>query len=173
MGFLSSLISRLTPDAPVKPVAGSVFDFKIRSLQGKEIDLNAYRGKKLLLVNTASRCGYTYQYEDLQKLHEQYGNQVAVVGFPANNFLWQEPGTNDDIASFCEVNYGVTFPLSEKISVKGRDKHPLYQWLQNKTGKTPSWNFCKYLFDEQGNFLGFYPPTVKPMDPEIVEKIKV
>jgi glutathione peroxidase len=173
MGFLSSLISRLTPDAPVKAVAGSVFDFKIRSLQGKEIDLNAYRGKKLLLVNTASRCGYTYQYEDLQKLHEQYGNQVAVVGFPANNFLWQEPGTNDDIASFCEVNYGVTFPLSEKISVKGRDKHPLYQWLQNKTGKAPSWNFCKYLFDEQGNFLGFYPPTVKPMDPEIVEKIKV
>ena len=111
------------------------------------------------------------QYADLEKLHEQFGNKVAVLGFPANNFLWQEPGSNEDIATFCEKNYGVKFPMFEKISVKGNDKAPLYKWLEAKTGEAPSWNFCKYLISPNGEVLAFYPPKVKPMDKEIVDKI--
>jgi glutathione peroxidase len=124
-----------------------------------------------LIVNTASKCAYTYQYEDLQKLHEQYGDKVAVLGFPANNFLWQEPGSNSQIGEFCQRNYGVDFQMFEKISVKGSDMHPLYKWLEAKTGKSPSWNFCKYIIDCDGEVIGFYPATVKPLDSSIVNKI--
>jgi glutathione peroxidase len=171
MGIISFLSAVFTRNKPVQSASGSVYDFRLKLLSGKEIELSQFKGKKLMIVNTASKCGYTYQYADLQKLHEQYGDQVAILGFPANNFLWQEPGNNDDIASFCEVNYGVTFPMFEKVSVKGRDAHPLYAWLQARTGKVPSWNFCKYIFDENENFMGFYPPTVKPIDPRIIKKI--
>lgn len=169
MGIASFLFG-WTPSGKEAPVR-SIYDFKISSLEGKVIDFSQYRGKKLLIVNTASKCGYTYQYEDLQKLHEQFGDKVNVLGFPANNFLWQEPGTNSEIASFCQRNYGVTFQMFEKISVKGRDKHPLYQWLEAKSGHAPTWNFCKYLIDESGNVMGFFGKGVKPMDPEIIEKI--
>ena len=143
----------------------------MKSLEGEVIDFNTYRGKKLLIVNTASKCGYTYQYEDLQKLHEQYGDKVTVLGFPANNFLWQEPASNNEIAEFCQKNYGVTFQMFEKISVKGRDKHALYKWLTAKSGESPSWNFCKYLIDEKGEVIGFFGKKVNPLDKEIIDKI--
>ena len=171
VGLIAFLSEKFSSKKGLKPVSGSIYDFKVKSLDGKEIDFSQYKGKNILIVNTASKCGYTYQYEDLQKLHEQYSDKVTVLGFPANNFLWQEPGTNSDIAEFCQINYGVDFQMFEKISVKGSDKHPLYQWLEAKSGKTPSWNFCKYIIDKQGNVTAFYPATVKPLDSAIVNKI--
>jgi glutathione peroxidase len=170
MGFSSMLLNLFSTKDKAE---GSIYDFKINSLEGKLIDFSQYKNKTLLIVNTASKCGYTYQYEDLQKLHEQFGDKVIVLGFPANNFLWQEPGSNDEIASFCQKNYGVTFQLFEKISVKGRDAHPLYKWLAAKSGEKPSWNFCKYIVDKKGNVVGFYGPKVKPLDTEIIEKINL
>ena len=152
-------------------VSGSIYDFKLKSLEGKEIDFSQFKGKNLLIVNTASNCGYTPQLKDLEKLHEQYGSKVAVLGFPANNFLWQEPGSNEEIATFCERNYGVKFQMFEKLSVKGNDKAPLYKWLEAKSGKSPSWNFCKYVIDKTGKVVGFYPSEVNPMDSQIIDKI--
>lgn len=148
--------------------AGSVYDFKLPSIDGKEIDFAAYKGKNLLIVNVASKCGYTPQYEDLQELHEKYSNKITILGFPANNFGGQEPGTNLQIADFCKANYGVTFQMFEKISVKGSDQHPLYKFLEEKTGKQPSWNFCKYLVKADGT-VKFYPSGVNPL--EIVEDL--
>ena len=168
---IAAFISRKLTSTKKEPVSGSIYDFKVKSLEGKEIDLSQYRGKYMLIVNTASKCGYTPQYADLEKLHEQFGNKVAVLGFPANNFLWQEPSTNEEIATFCERNYGVKFPMFEKISVKGNDKAPLYKWLEAKAGEAPSWNFCKYLISPNGEVLAFYLPKVKPMDKEIMDKI--
>ncbi len=154
-----------------RPVTGSIYDFKMKSLEGKEIQLSQYKGKYMMIVNTASKCGYTPQYADLEKLHEQFGDKIAVLGFPANNFLWQEPGTSTEIATFCEKNYGVKFQMFDKISVKGKDKAPLYDWLDAKTGETPSWNFCKYLISPEGEVLGFFPSKVTPMDQAIMSKI--
>lgn len=151
---------------------GSIYDFEIPALSGELVDFKKYKGKKLLIVNTASKCGYTYQYADLEKLHDQFGNKVVVLGFPANNFLWQEPGSNEEIATFCQKNYGVSFQMFEKISVKGSDKHPLYRWLEARSGEVPSWNFCKYLIDEQGEVIGFFPSKVKPLDAEILSLVQ-
>lgn len=153
-------------------VSGTIYDFKIKSIDGKSVDFSSFKGKNILIVNTASKCGYTYQYKDLEKLHEQYGDRVTVLGFPANNFLWQEPGSNEEIAKFCEMNYGVSFPLFEKISVIGSDKHPLYQWLEAKSGEIPTWNFCKYLVDREGNVVGFFPAKVSPLDPQILSRLQ-
>lgn len=152
-------------------VGGSVYDFTLTSLTGEVIRLERYKGKKLLIVNTASKCGKTPQYAGLQKLHEQYGDKVTVLGFPANNFLWQEPGSNTEIAQFCERNYGVTFQMFEKISVKGSDQHPLYTWLQSKTGHKPDWNFAKYLVGEDGATVTFFNSGVQPMDGRIINSI--
>lgn len=124
-----------------------------------------------MVVNTASKCGFTPQYADLQKLHLQYHDRLAILGFPANNFLWQEPGTNQDIEEFCQVNYGVGFQMFEKVSVNGPDQHPLYAWLEAKTGKHPSWNFCKYLIGKDGEVLCYLPSNVSPLDPTIIDKI--
>jgi glutathione peroxidase len=170
MGLASFLSSKLSK-ATQKEVAGSIYDFKMKALDGKEVDFAQYKGKKILIVNTASKCGYTYQYEDLEKLHDQFGDKVAVLGFPANNFLWQEPGTSEEIATFCQKNYGVSFQMFEKISVKGSDKAPLYKWLEAKSGESPSWNFCKYVIDASGKVVGFFPAKVKPMDKEIIDKL--
>jgi glutathione peroxidase len=153
-------------------VPESIYDFKVRSLDGKEVDFSKYKGNKLLIVNTASKCGKTPQYAGLEKLHEEYGNKVTVLGFPANNFLWQEPGTNSEIAEFCERNYGVRFQMFEKVSVKGSDQHPLYTWLQSKTGEKPDWNFAKYLVSEDGTEVQFFKSGVEPLDSRIVDKIK-
>lgn len=149
---------------------GSLYDLKMNALDGKAIDFSAYKGKTLLIVNVASKCGYTPQYTDLQKLHEQFGNKVTVLGFPANNFGQQEPGTNVEISEFCKANYGVTFQMFEKISVKGEDQHPLYAWLKEKTGQEPTWNFCKYLVKPDGT-VKFFNSKVKPLDPQIIDAL--
>jgi glutathione peroxidase len=171
--FLFAMLSLFgCKKASTQDVPESIYDFKLVGLDGEQIDFAQFKGKKLLIVNTASKCGYTPQYEGLQKLSELYKDKVLVLGFPANNFLWQEPGSNDEIAEFCQKNYGVTFQMFEKISVKGRDKAPLYQWLENQSNETPSWNFCKYLIDENGKFVAFYSQKVDPLDETIVSMIK-
>ena len=170
MRLAAFLVSKLSKGKRSN-VSGSIYDFKMKSLEGKEIDFSQFKGKNLVIVNTASNCGYTPQLKDLEKLHEQYGSKVAVLGFPANNFLWQEPGSNEEIATFCERNYGVKFQMFEKLSVKGNDKAPLYKWLEAKSGKSPSWNFCKYVIDKTGKVVGFYPSKVNPMDSQIIDKI--
>ncbi len=148
----------------------SIYDFKMNSIDGQEIDFKQYKGKNLLIVNVASKCGFTPQYADLEKLHEQFGDKVIVLGFPANNFKGQEPGTNEEIAEFCQKNYGVKFQMFEKISVTGADQHPLYQFLKEKTGQEPTWNFCKYLVKPDGT-VKFYNSKVKPLDSEIVDAL--
>jgi glutathione peroxidase len=155
----------------------SFYDFKITDIDGNQFELSTLKGKKVLVVNTASKCGNTPQYKQLQSLFETYGGgNFTIVGFPANNFGAQEPGTNEEIAEFCEKNYGVTFPMMSKISVKGDDIHPLYQWLtqKSKNGKMDSevtWNFQKYLIDEKGNLVDMVNPKVKPDDEKIVSWI--
>jgi glutathione peroxidase len=150
------------------------YGFTMTTLDGKEVDFSQYKGKKVMLVNTASECGFTKQYADLQQLHEQHGQDVVILGFPANNFGGQEPGSNEEIASFCQKNYGVNFQMFEKISVVGEDQHPLYAWLQQNAPnqEKPTWNFSKYLIDENGNVIAFYPSKVKPMDEEVLAAIK-
>lgn len=167
--FLSNKLSK-AKQSPL-PLAESIYEFKIKSLEGREIDFQQFKGKKLLIVNTASKCGKTPQYAGLEKLHEQFGEKITILGFPANNFLWQEPGTNEEIAAFCERNYGVKFQMFEKVSVKGRDQHPLYQWLEARTGKKPDWNFAKYLVSEDGKTVTYFSSNVEPLDNELLQKI--
>lgn len=150
----------------------TIYEFKIPALSGELIDFNQFKGKWMLIVNTASKCGYTPQYKDLELLHKKYGDKVAVLGFPANNFLWQEPGDNLQIAEFCEKNYGVSFQMFQKISVKGSTKHPLYRWLELQSGKTPGWNFSKYLISPEGKVTGFYASAVNPLDKQILNQIE-
>lgn len=150
----------------------SIYDFKLKTLDGKDLSFANFKGKKLLLVNVASECGYTPQYKNLQALHEQFGTKVTIIGFPANNFGGQEPGTSAEIKTFCTKNYGVTFQMMEKISVKGNDAHPLYKWLSSKEqngscNDAPSWNFCKYLIDENGKVVKFFSSNVDPLSKEI------
>lgn len=151
----------------------SLYEVKMKSLDGTDIDFSQYKGRHLLIVNTASKCGYTPQYAELEKLHKAYGDRVVVLGFPANDFLWQEPGSNEDIAAFCEKNYGVSFQMFEKISVKGRGQHPLYQWLKKKTSHSPSWNFCKYVVSPDGEKVEFFSSKVTPMSPEILKALEI
>ena len=156
----------------------SIYDFKTKTINGKEFDLSSLKGKKVMIVNTASKCGFTPQYKDLEELYKTYGgDKFVIVGFPANNFGSQEPGTNDDIKSFCQLNYGVTFPMMSKISVKGADMDPIYQWLTRKelNGKIDSevkWNFQKYLIDEQGNLVDVFESKILPGSDKIVSWIK-
>ena len=168
---LAAFLSRKISGGHSEQLKGSIYDFKMISLEGKEIDFSKYKGKTLLIVNTASKCGYTPQYADLEKLHDDYGDKVVVLGFPANDFLWQEPGSNEDIATFCERNYGVSFQMFEKISVKGRNKHPLYKWLEAASGESPSWNFCKYVISKDGKTVKFFPSKVKPLEKPIMDEI--
>jgi glutathione peroxidase len=144
--------------------AQSVHDFTMKSIDGKEVSLAQYKGKAILIVNVASECGFTKQYKDLQAVHEKNGEKLVILGFPANNFGGQEPGTNEEINTFCQKNFGVSFPMFEKISVAGKDQHPLYQFLSHQAGEEPSWNFCKYLIDENGKFKKFYNSSAKPED---------
>jgi len=153
----------------------TVYDFKVKDIDGKNFNLSKYKGKKLLIVNTASKCGYTKQYAELQKLADQYKDKVVVVGFPANNFNGQEPGSNTEIKEFCSKNFGVTFPLSEKVSVKGLDIAPIFQYLTTQenpdfTGEI-KWNFEKFLIDENGKLIHRYRSAVTPLSPEITSKL--
>jgi glutathione peroxidase len=150
--------------------ASSIYDFKMNAIDGKAIDFSQYKGKPILIVNTASKCGFTPQYADLQKLQDQYGSKVTILGFPANNFGGQEPGTNEEISGFCKKNYGVTFQMFEKVSVKGSDQAALYAWLKEKTGEEPSWNFCKYLIKTDGT-VKFFNSKVNPLDPQITSAL--
>lgn len=155
----------------------SFYDFKVKDINGNDFDLSKLKGKKVLVVNTASKCGFTPQYKQLESLFETYGgDKFAIIGFPANNFASQEPGTNQEIAEFCEKNYGVKFPMMSKISVKGDDMDPLYQWLtsKSKNGVLDSevkWNFQKYLIDENGKLVETLESKVKPDDEKIISWI--
>ncbi len=156
----------------------SFYDLKAKDINGHDFDFSSLKGKKVMIVNTASKCGFTPQYEQLQELYKQYGDQdFVVIGFPANNFMGQEPGTLEEIKEFCSVNFGVTFPMMEKISVKGKDIHPVYQWLteKEKNGVEESkvkWNFQKYLINEKGELEKIFYSKTSPTDPQIIEWIK-
>ncbi|MGK6351529.1 glutathione peroxidase [Parapedobacter sp. DT-150] len=155
--------------------ADNVHQFAFASIDGKEVSLSQFKGKKLLIVNTASECGFTKQYAGLQELSEKYGDKVVVIGFPANNFGGQEPGSNEEIQGFCEKNFGVTFPLAEKSSVKGDDISPLFKYLTS--GENPDftgeikWNFEKFLIDEEGNLVHRFRSKVEPMSDELISKL--
>lgn len=153
----------------------NAYDFNVKTIDGKEINLSQYKGKKILIVNVASECGYTPQYESLQKLYEKYGEQVVVIGFPANNFGAQEPGTEQEIKSFCSKNYGVTFPMMSKVSVKGDDMHVLFKWLTTQPNPDflgdIKWNFEKFLLDENGNLIHRFRTKTEPMSDEIIKAI--
>ena len=158
-------------------VAGKNFhSFKMKGIDGKEIDFSQFKGKKIIVLNTASKCGYTPQYADWEKFHKA-NKDVVILGFPANEFGGQEPGSNSEIASFCQLNYGVSFQMMEKVVVKGSAKCELYQWLTDKSQngwneKEPSWNFCKYVINEKGELANFFASGVKPTSPEFIEALK-
>src|SRR6195952_5146859 len=157
-------------------IAKSIYDFKVEALEGGTIDFAKFKGKKILIVNTASKCGFTPQYEGLEALYEKYKDHLVIVGFPANNFNSQEPGTNTEIKEFCKQNYGVTFPMAAKISVKGDDTAPIYQWLthKDKNGVLDAeikWNFNKFLLDENGHLISYFPSKVEPMSDELTSKL--
>jgi len=151
----------------------SIHQFTVASIEGGEIDFAEFKGKKIMVVNVASECGFTPQYQQLQELYEKYSEQLVIVGFPANNFGSQEPGTNEQIQSFCTVRYGVTFPLAAKISVKGADVHPIYQWLTQKSANgvlnsNVKWNFQKYLLDKQRQLVTIHPSILSPFNSSLV-----
>jgi glutathione peroxidase len=169
---------------------GSIYDFKAPGLTGGTINFSDFKGKKILIVNTASKCGNTPQYDDLEKLYEKYKDKLVVVGFPANNFGAQEPGANEEIAEFCKKNYGVTFPMAGKVSVKGDDIDPLFKWLVQQSNEMAknlptdnskdlawrdylrnpiTWNFTKFLIDENGNLVAVFHNKVNPMSEEITK----
>ncbi len=158
-------------------ISKSIYDFKVETLlSGGTIEFAKYKGKKILIVNTASNCGYTPQYEGLEELYKKYQDKLVIVGFPANNFGGQEPGTNNEIGEFCKKNYGVTFPMAAKVSVKGKDQAEIYKWLCNKSENgvldtEVAWNFGKFLLDENGNLMNYFPSKVTPMSEEITGKL--
>lgn len=154
----------------------NIYDFKPLSIDGKQIDLSLYKGKKILIVNVASECGNTPQYTELENLYKKYKDKLVVIGFPANNFGQQEPGTNAEIATFCKKNYGVTFPMMAKVSVKGDDIDPLFKWLTtqpnpDKVGDI-RWNFEKFLLDAKGKVIHRFHDKMMPMDPVIIKAIE-
>lgn len=151
-----------------------VYDFKVPGLDGGTIDFSKFKGKKILIVNTASKCGNTPQYAKLEQLYEKYKDKLVIVGFPANNFGQQEPGSNGEIKEFCKKNFGVTFPMAEKISVKGDDIHPLFKYLVDEAAKKGitdpiKWNFTKFLMDENGNLIAVINNKVDPMSDEVTK----
>lgn len=172
---------------------GSIYDFKVAGLDGTEIDFSQFKGKKIMIVNTASKCGNTPQYAELEKLYEKYKNKLVIVGVPANNFGEQEKGTNSEIKEFCTKNYGVTFPMTEKVSVKGDDIAPLYKYLVDQSKEMAktiptdnskdlawksylqnpvTWNFTKFLLDENGKLIAVFHNKINPMSEEVLKYLK-
>ncbi|HYE53405.1 MAG TPA: glutathione peroxidase [Chitinophagaceae bacterium] len=155
----------------------SFYNLTVQLNNGSQLKLEAARGKKVLLVNTASNCGYTGQYDDLQKLHEQFGDKLLIIGFPANDFKEQEKGSDAEIAEFCRINFGVTFPLAKKSTVvKSNDQNEIFKWLTNKNEngwntQPPTWNFSKYLVNEEGVLTHYFDPAVSPVSDEVVKAI--
>jgi len=175
--ILLLMLSFFSSPKPLDAQTKSVYDIKIEALDGGSIDLANFKGKKILIVNTASKCGYTPQYEGLEKLYEKYKDRLVIVGFPSNDFLFQEPGDAKKIREFCTKNYGVTFPMAAKIDVKGKNMHPLYVWLTQKkynnySDNSVKWNFQKYLLDEKGNLVNMFPPGVEPMSEDVIKAIE-
>jgi glutathione peroxidase len=157
--------------------AQSIHSFTVKSIDGKDIKMSSFKGKKILIVNTASKCGYTPQYESLEKVYEQYKDKLVIIGFPCNQFGGQEPGSNEEIVEFCKKNYGVTFPLADKVDVKGTNTAAIYQWLTQKSKNgvldaSISWNFNKFLLDENGKMIAYYPSNVKPDSEAILSNLK-
>ena len=157
----------------------SFYNLSVQLNNGKELKFDSLKGKKILLVNTASDCGYTGQYDDLQKLYQDYSDRLMVIGFPANDFKHQEKGNDEEIAQFCKLNFGVTFPLAKKSPViKGEDQQEVFRWLTDKTrngwnNKQPSWNFSKYLVDEKGILTSYFDPAVSPLSEEVIGAVSV
>ncbi|APY09438.1 glutathione peroxidase [Winogradskyella sp. J14-2] len=179
MNPLKTFVGTLsTSDNKIKHKAtASIYDIEINSLAGKPIKLSEFKGKKILFVNVASKCGFTPQYRALQELSDSYKDKLVVIGNPCNQFGGQEPGNADEIQEFCKVNYGVTFLITEKIDVKGSNQHPLYKWLTSKrlNGKqnsTVKWNFQKYLIDEHGEFIDYFYSITKPTNSRITKHLK-
>lgn len=160
-----------------KKVSSSIYDIKIKDVSGKDVNLNQFKGKKILFVNVASKCGFTKQYKGLQELYSKYKDKLVVIGLPCNQFGGQEPGTEKEIQSFCTLNYGVEFPITEKIEVKGDNQHPIYAWLTDKSkngvkNSSVKWNFQKYLVDENGNFIDYWYSMTKPMSSKITKYLE-
>ena len=158
IGIVIFTVFNLNSSEKIPDIPKSFYAYSAEDINGEVISMSEYKGKKILVVNVASRCGYTPQYEGLQKLYENYGDSLVVLGFPSNDFMWQEPGSNTEIKTFCKTNYGVTFPMFSKIHVKGRKQHPIYEWLSDSklngwNDNSPSWNFNKYLLDGRLNLL--------------------
>ncbi len=169
-------MAKSRPENTVSVAGKNFHSFKMKGIDGKEIDFSQFKGKKIIVLNTASKCGYTPQYADWEKFHKA-NKDVVILGFPANEFGGQEPGSNSEIASFCQLNYGVSFQMMEKVVVKGSSKCELYQWLTDKSQngwneKEPSWNFCKYIINEKGELANFFASGVKPTSPEFIEALK-
>lgn len=178
MNLLKVLAGTVEVPPPIKRMKTkpSVYDININSLHGQPLDLSTFKGKKLLIVNVASECGFTSQYKDLQQLYEAYNDRLEIIGVPSNQFGKQEPGSAEDIRIFCELNYGVTFVMTEKLKVKGPGQHPLYSWLtkRSENGKKNSsvkWNFQKYLLDEQGQLIDYFYPITKPYSGKIIKHL--
>jgi glutathione peroxidase len=176
--FAISLSSRASNAADSGEKMNSIYDFTLKDIDHKEVNLAQYRGKVVLVVNVASRCGFTPQYEGLQKLYAKYKDRgFVILGFPANNFMAQEPGTDEEIKTFCSAKYNVTFPIFSKISVKGDDIHPLYKFLTSKEtnpdfGGDIKWNFSKFLLDKNGKIVARFEPAVKPESDPMVQAIE-
>lgn len=157
-------------------INASIYDIKINDINGDSLDLNQFKGKKILFVNVASKCGFTKQYDGLQELYEKHKDKLVIIGLPCNQFGGQEPGSETEIKSFCRVNYGVEFPITEKIEVKGSNQHPLYQWLTKKSlngvkNSSVKWNFQKYMVDENGNFVDYWMSFTKPLSKKITKHL--
>jgi glutathione peroxidase len=169
-----ALSSLMTINMEVVTAQGDFYKFNVTTITDEEFHFSILKGKKVLIVNTASKCGFTPQYEELEKLYREYKDEnLVIIGFPANNFLKQEPGSNEEIIQFCRINYGVSFPMMSKINVKGKDIHPLYQWLTKRDlngvlNSSVKWNFQKYMIDEHGNLTGFASPKTKPYSEKIL-----
>jgi len=174
---MKTLLSILLMATVFTTNAQSIHSFTVKSIDGKNLNLASFKGKKILIVNTASKCGYTPQYEGLEKVYEQYKDKLVIIGFPCNQFGGQEAGTNEEIADFCKKNYGVSFPLADKIDVKGGNAAPIYQWLTQKSKNgildaSISWNFNKFLIDENGKMMAYFPSSVKPDSESILSYLK-
>ncbi len=178
INYISVIVFSLVINAGLNAQINSFYDFRAEDIDGKLVELSAFKGKKVMVVNVASKCGLTPQYKQLQELYEKYGGKdFEIVAFPANNFMEQEPGSNSEIKSFCSSNYGVSFTMMSKISVKGDDMHPVYKWLTQKSkngvlDSGVSWNFQKYLIDEQGRLVEMVPPRTSPLDEKITAWIE-
>lgn len=177
MKYFLTLAAVVMLSAFTMPANTSIHSFKVKSIDGGMIDFSKYKGKKILVVNVASQCGYTRQYEGLQKLYDAHMDKLVIVGFPANNFGSQEPGSDGEIAQFCKARFGVTFPMASKISVKGDDTAPIYKWLTSKTENgvldaSIGWNFNKFLLDENGKMIAYFPSKIEPNSEEITKWLK-